>query len=132
MGLPREMRLRRHADFTHVAQQGRGRANGLVVVRFAPNSLPSSRCGFSVSKRVGSAVHRNLTKRRLLEAARDSALVPGFDLVFIARPDARTASYAVVRAAVADVLQRAGLLQSSKISRGSDAATVPNLEPARP
>jgi ribonuclease P protein component len=109
MGLPRELRLRRHADFVRIAEQGKGRSNSLVVLRFAPNALSAPRYGFSVSKRIGSSVRRNRVKRLLREAVRKVGPRTGHDMVFIARPDAATASYETVEAAVADVLRRAGL-----------------------
>lgn len=56
---------------------------------FAENGQPHSRWGFIVSKAVGSAVVRNLVKRRLRAAAR--VLVPeigGLDVVVRAHHDA--------------------------------------------
>ena len=53
-------------------------------------------CGFTASKRVGNAVHRNRAKRRLREAARMLLPLhgrPGFDYVFIARSGAPTRAW---------------------------------------
>ena len=113
MGLPPQMRLKRHADFVRVAQQAKGRANGLVVVRSTPNSLARSRFGFAVSKRVGGAVIRNRVKRRLQETARQLSVRPGFDVVLIARPAAADASFAGLAVAVRDAFSRAGMLTPS-------------------
>lgn len=110
MGVPQALRLRRRADFTRVVAEGKGRSHSLVVLRFAPNGLSAPRCGFSVSKRLGQAVARNRVRRLLQEAARRLAPPAGYDLVFIARPEAAGAPYREVEAAVADVLRRAGLL----------------------
>lgn len=113
MGLPPQMRLKRHADFVEVAQQAKGRANGLVIVRSTPNSLASSRFGFAVSKRVGGAVIRNRVKRRLQETARQLSVQPGFDVVLIARPAAADSSFARLAVAVRDAFSRAGMLKQS-------------------
>ena len=111
MGLPRELRLRHRADFARVAEEGKGRANGLVVLRFAPNTLSIPRSGFSVSKRVGTAVRRNRVKRLLREAVRNAPLKGGYDLVFIARLQSAEANYRDIKSAVEDVLRRARLLE---------------------
>ena len=51
-------------------------------------SDPAARVGFTVTKKVGSAVIRNRARRRLREAARIAlaeAALPGCDYVLIAR-----------------------------------------------
>lgn len=76
-----------------------------------PNDLPFSRFGFSVSRRVGGAVVRNRTKRRLREVVRQRQhqIRPGYDLVFIARPPIVRASHQELVQAVENLLQRAQL-----------------------
>ncbi len=109
-----DSRLRRRSDFTRVSNIGKGRANNLVVLRYAPNDLSTMRAGYAVSKRVGGAVRRNAVKRRLREAVRK--LGPRerpVDLVFIARPEIAQADYHGIESAVADVLTRAGLRRAA-------------------
>ncbi len=110
MGLPRRLRLRRRADFIHVSQAAQGRANRLFVVRSAPNSLSTARFGFSVGKRVGGAVTRNLVKRRLREAIRRMEVKEGLDVVIIARPAVGEASFGELESALGDAFSRAGIL----------------------
>jgi len=70
------------------------RARGSVIHLAArPNSLPHSRIGYAVSRRVGSAVTRNRIKRRLREIVRDLPIVPGFDIVAVPQASSRTASF---------------------------------------
>ena len=82
-----------------------------MVLCIARNSLPYSRFGFSVSKRVGKATVRNRVRRRLREAVRldRTAIAPGWDVVFIARPAIAAATYAEIAATVRDLLRQAGL-----------------------
>ncbi len=59
------------------------------VLLVRPNGLGEMRAGFTVSRRIGTAVARNRARRRLREMARlvlPGAGVPGADHVFIARP----------------------------------------------
>lgn len=76
------------------------------------NGLDLSRCGFSVSKRVGTAVVRNRIRRRLREVARElwSDVPPGWDVVFAAREPLREADFSDIRDAVGILLRRARLL----------------------
>jgi len=81
-----------------------------VVIRVLPNGLTFSRYGFSVGRRIGKAVVRNRMKRRLREILRLLPLEPGWDIIFIARPKATSASFASLRKSVQGLLSRAGLL----------------------
>jgi ribonuclease P protein component len=47
------------------------------------NDLTYSRVGYAVSRRVGSAVTRNLVKRRLRSIVRELPIIPGFDIVAV-------------------------------------------------
>ena len=101
--------LRESRHYALVYSEGRSWANNLVVMKALPNGLTSSRCGFSVSRRVGKAVIRNRVKRRLREILRAAPLEPGWDIVFVARPAANT-SYANLEKSVTGLLSKAGLV----------------------
>jgi ribonuclease P protein component, eubacterial len=91
----RHSRLSRSQDFDHVYRSGRSVANRYLVLYFfarPEEGLPGvaardSRVGFSVSKRLGSAVERNRVKRSLREAYRvcEHRLRSNLDFVLIAR-----------------------------------------------
>ena len=81
------MHLRRPQDFELAYKTGeRGGDAHLLVFAFA-NGLPQTRVGLSVSKKHGSAVRRNLKRRRLKEAFRllKHELPQGLDLILIPR-----------------------------------------------
>ena len=70
------------------------RARGPVIHLSArANNLPYSRVGYAVSRRIGSAVTRNLIKRRLRSILRSLPLSPGFDIVATPQPPSINVSY---------------------------------------
>lgn len=90
----RRSRLSRSQDFDRVYRVGRSVANRYLVLYYfrrtdaaPPSDGPPSRVGFSVSKRLGSAVVRNRIKRVLREAFRlnEHRVQSGWDFVLIAR-----------------------------------------------
>ena len=97
-----------------VYQQGKVWASSLVVMKALPNGLSLSRYGFAVTKKVGKAVQRNRLKRLLREIMRLQSLKPGWDIVFIVRSVAASADYHQLERAVAKLLARAQLLESSE------------------
>ncbi len=105
--LTKDRRLRKASDFKAVQREGRSWDNRLVVMRVRANGTGKTRIGFSVSRRLGKAVVRNLVKRRLREAARSAPLASGWDVVLIARTGAARATYAELLKAVMDLSGRA-------------------------
>jgi ribonuclease P protein component len=87
------IRLKQRAEFLRVASRGRKAAvHGLVLQALARGDDGPARIGFTVTKKVGNAVVRNRTRRRLKEAARlvlRERAVAGVDLVVIGRDSTR-------------------------------------------
>jgi len=99
-----------------VYDQGKSWASGPVVMKILPNGLSISRFGLSVSKRVGNAVTRNRTKRRLREILRRARLVPGWDIVIIARPSITTVAYDNLQRTIDNLLYKAELVNTAEIT----------------
>jgi ribonuclease P protein component len=93
-----------------VRKTGRNWVSRILVLRAVKNETGFSRVGFSVSKRVGKAVVRNLVKRRLKEIVRRRNIVEGMDIVFTARLPAADASYSELDRAVTHLFNRADLI----------------------
>ncbi len=86
-------RLKRRAEFLRVAGKGRKAPMPGVVLQALerPDGGPA-RIGFTVTRKVGNAVVRNRTRRRLKEAARlvlRERPLAGVDLVLIGRDRTR-------------------------------------------
>jgi ribonuclease P protein component len=84
--------LRKRADFLKAASARRQGTGGfLLQARDRADDDPSTRIGFTASKKIGNAVLRNRAKRRLRALAREvlaRAALPGWDYVLVARPEA--------------------------------------------
>jgi ribonuclease P protein component len=82
-------RLKKRAEFLRVAGKGRrAPMPGVVLQALDRSDGAPARVGFTVTKKVGGAVVRNRTRRRLREAARlvlRERPVSGYDLVLIGR-----------------------------------------------
>jgi ribonuclease P protein component len=119
--MERKYRLKLNADFQRVRQKGKSWANRLIVLCALPNDLQHSRFGFAASKRIGKAVVRNRVRRRMREAVRlrRALIAEGWDVVLIARPAIRRATYAEIAWAIEDLLRRANLRNPFDNENGS-------------
>jgi ribonuclease P protein component len=93
-------RLKRRAEFVRTASAGRRAAvHSLVLQALARSDTAPARLGFTVTKKVGNAVIRNRTRRRLKEAARLLLCrrdVTGYDLVLIGRDATRGRDFSLL------------------------------------
>ena len=105
--------LKRRAEFLRVAAKGRKMPMaGLVLQVLARADDAPARIGFTVTKKVGNAVVRNRTRRRLREAARLLLLqapVSGADLVVVGRDQTRRRPFTLLVDDLRQALARVGL-----------------------
>jgi ribonuclease P protein component len=106
-------RLKYRAEFLRVAAKGRkAPMPGVVVQALRREDGGPARLGFTVTKKVGNAVVRNRTRRRLKEAARlllKQQPVSGFDLVLIGRDKTRARPFIALQDDIRRALGRAGV-----------------------
>ena len=125
-------RLSRSEDFTRAYRAGRSVANKYLVLYYFERSGPEAgqaaggpRVGFSVSKRLGTAVDRNRIKRVLREAyrAHSQSLRGNVDLVLIARTPLvellEGGGFRAVEEKTAEVLRKASLVSQGEDRRPS-------------
>ena len=106
-------RLTERPEFLRAASAGKKAAVGGVVLQaLARGDQGPLRLGFTVTKKVGNAVVRNHTRRRLREAARlllRETPVVGADLVLIGRDKTRSRRFTLLIEDLRQALARAGL-----------------------
>ena len=107
--------LKKNKEFAYVHRKGASCAGRYLVLVYVKNRM-GLRLGFSVSKKLGNSVVRNRVKRRLREAFRSNLplLLPGFDLIVIARDAARDAPFSSLADSLRYLLRKAGLFQKPK------------------
>jgi len=98
--------LRSREAFARLGAGGRVRSHPLIVVHYLPNALDHDRFGIATGRRLGSAVRRNLVRRRLRHALRTMPSAPGqgWDILVVARPATATASFGELSAALQGLL----------------------------
>jgi ribonuclease P protein component len=110
---PPPHRLKRRAEFLRVAAKGRrAPVHGLVLQALAREDDAPARLGFTVTKKIGNAVVRNRTRRRLKEAARlylRDHPVSGVDLVLVGREGTRGRDFADLMDDLRRALAKAGV-----------------------
>ena len=109
-------KLLRHGDFQRVYKQGRRHFGthmtvfyleraivGPAAPSWSESKVSGPKIGFTVSRALGGAVHRNRIRRRMREAVRDSLLLltAPVDVVINPKKSAETAELQVLRAEVA-------------------------------
>ena len=90
----------------------KGVANSYFVLYARPNRTQCNHIGITVSKKLGHAVVRNRTRRRIREVYRlnEERFAPGWDIVVVARTRAVTADFQKLTGAYLSLAQKRGLL----------------------
>lgn len=93
-----------------------GHANSMLVLYARRNRTEGNRVGVTVSKKLGHAVVRNRTRRRLREVYRlnESKFQPGWDIVVVARTRAVNAPFDQLTRSYLSLAKKAGILEEEQ------------------
>lgn len=118
-------RLKKKYQFNYVYRVGKTAGGKFMVLYYCPSKNKNVKVGISVSKKIGHAVVRNRTKRRLRECIMPhlSLLNPNYNLVIVAKQSAADASFYSLNAELQYLLTRAKLFKDNsyeKVTKNSN------------
>ena len=105
--------INRNCDFRRLYYKGKAYTNPALVVYAKKNSAGICRIGITVSKKIGSAVHRNRCKRIIRAAYRgvEPQLDGNWDFILVARSKTRYLKSTQVQQILTELLQKAGAIK---------------------
>ncbi len=117
-------KLRQRADFLAAAAARKVPTASFVLQARRRADDGPARIGFTVSRKVGTAVERNRVRRRLRATVRaaQALMQPGHDYVLVGRRAALAAPFQEIAAALGGALRRAHADASAKGRRGATQA----------
>lgn len=106
------------ASFQKVYKEGKSYANKYLVMYLLKNGTDGNRVGISVSKKVGNSVVRHRVTRLIRESYRlsEDRLDTGYDIVVIARVNAKGRKYDEIVRAFLHLSRLHGIVKEMMIS----------------
>lgn len=108
-------RLHFQKDFNKVFKNGKKLENKAIkIMAYKRDDGQIRRLGLVTPRKVGTAVIRNRTKRRLREIFRTNkhSLETGLDLIFISRPETASLDYNSLKKVILGLLESAGFYKN--------------------
>lgn len=108
--------LKENHLFRRLYKKGRTAADGRLALYVRPNGQKTNRLGLTVSTKLGHAVVRNRTRRRLREIYRihEKQLVQGTDMVIVARVRAAHSSFRELEQSYLRLAEKLNLLRKGE------------------
>lgn len=114
MGKHSEFTLKKQDDFKKVYNRGKSKISNSVVVLYYENRKEYVRTAFVASKKVSNKSVKRNRARRIMKAAYgniEKKVVPGYDIVFVARNNIIEKNSKEVERAMFGAMKAAGLLK---------------------
>ncbi|MBQ9673334.1 MAG: ribonuclease P protein component [Ruminococcus sp.] len=103
--------LKENRDFLRLYRRGKCLVAPSIVTYVLKNKCGKTRYGITTSKKIGKAVQRNRARRVIRAAWFDlySSIVPGYDVVFVARGKTPYVKSDVLKREIESHLKKAGI-----------------------
>ena len=103
--------LKENHLFRRAYNRGKSAADSRLALYVRRNGRRNSRLGLTVSTKVGHAVVRNRVRRRIRELYRihEADLLPGYDIVIVARTRAIYGRYSELKRSFVQQMKKLGL-----------------------
>lgn len=110
--LIRLVSIKENKDFKKLYNKGKSFVGKNCIVYSIPNNSSYNRFGFTASKKIGSAVERNLARRKVREICRlnQHQLNQGFDIVIVLRTRAIKTDSNLLAKELLHLFSKVGLL----------------------
>lgn len=104
--------MKKNYEFRRLYSKGKSAATPVLVVYCRKTNRAYNRIGITVTNKIGKAVHRNRVRRRIREIYRlnEHRLLPGTDMVIVARVRSRYVSYQELERAFLAACKRLNVL----------------------
>lgn len=109
--MKKENRLKKRKQFNWTFKNGQKTYSKNLVLVFNSSWAKDFKVGFSVTKKIGKAVVRNKTKRRLREVVKmfEKNIAPKHTLIFVAKPEIINVDFLNIVKEVEFLLKKSGL-----------------------
>lgn len=104
--------LKQNHEFRRLYNKGKSAVSPYFAVYCRQTRRPYSRLGITTGVKLGKAVKRNFVRRRIRELYRtnEDKLLPGFDIVVVARTRAIYGRYADLERSFLQLMKKLGIL----------------------
>ena len=111
--------LKQNHEFRRLYAKGKSAVSPYFAVYCRHTGRPYSRLGITTGVKLGKAVQRNYARRRIRELYRtnEDRLLPGYDIVVVARYRILTGPYAQAQRSFLQLMKKLGLLAGGEGGR---------------
>lgn len=111
--------LKQNHEFRRLYHKGKSAVSPYFAVYCRKTGRPYSRLGITTGVKLGNAVKRNFVRRRIRELYRthEQELLPGYDVVVVARTRAIFGRYAELERSFMQLMRKLNLSQSKEDSK---------------